>query len=522
MTRSDYALITGSIRHAVFILIAIFSLFPENASASCVLSPASFKSAYASHLLLLSGIVAAVSFLGGLMSNKGGTRDLAEKVDKVAAGDLTVPVESVRNGGLAVVAGSIGRMQDSISGMINSILSVANKVMSSADILRNKSALSLQGAKEQAQQAARIAAAAEEMSQTITDIARSTSMASETTGKAIVSARRGHEIAAGAVTTMGRVHEATIELSGMIDQLNRRVTEIGNIVTIIKDIADQTNLLALNAAIEAARAGEQGRGFSVVADEVRKLAERTITATTDISQQISAVQSDSAKTNQSMQTASQEVTLATGYMHQVGSALTDIVTSVQLVSDQVTQIATAVDQQSVTSEEIAGNIDKTSKAAQEIELHSDEVAREVGELVRSVEELRNASGGFKTRGGEGLILDLAKTDHRIFVGKLFSHMSGDITLDASKLPDHHTCRFGKWYDTDGFSKCSGLPSYARISGPHEQIHRIAREAVSAFSSGDKARAQQLFHQTEKLSEEIGIILDDLKQECTQRRSMQGH
>lgn len=516
MRRFGYNLWLAGFQYAAFLFISLLIVPPAHAAS--IGAPRDALGCLTDFLtFLFCGLIGAMSLWGNLKGNSGSVQDLADKVDKVSAGDLTVPVETDGDGKLGVVARSLGKMQDSMSGMINNILSVANKVMGSVDILRDKSALSLKGAKEQAQQAAQIATAAEEMSQTITDIARSTALASETSSRAITSARRGHEVAEGAVATMGKVHTATVELSGMIDQLNRRVTEIGDIVTVIKDIADQTNLLALNAAIEAARAGEQGRGFSVVADEVRKLAERTIKATSDISQKIITVQADSTQTNRSMRTAATEVTLATDYMQEVGSALTDIVASVQLVSDQVTQIATAVDEQSATSEEIAGNIDKTSKAALDIEHYSEDVTREVSELVRAVEELRNASGGFKTRGGEALILDLAKTDHRIFIGKVASHLSGDLRLDAAQLPDHHTCRFGKWYDADGREKCGGFPSYGKIVTPHEQIHRIAKESVTAFTMGDKAKASQLYQQAEQLSNEIGNLLEALKQECTRGR-----
>lgn len=76
-------------------------------------------------------------------------------------------------------------------------------------------------------------------------------------------------------TDLQEVVVTQMDLSTRLEQLDRDVEQVKQILSVIADIAEQTNLLALNAAIEAARAGDHGRGFAVVADEVRKLAERT-------------------------------------------------------------------------------------------------------------------------------------------------------------------------------------------------------------------------------------------------------
>lgn len=432
----------------------------------------------------------------------------------LATGDLSVRIEGITTRDeVGELACNMNKIIQTFHDVIGRVLVSSSNVVLAVDVIRDTSRKTAEDATQQSEQSSRIATSAEEMTQTINSIARNAIEASGSSETAMSIATRGQEDADGAVAQVREVHSSTSELAAVIDRLNNSATEIGDIITVINDIADQTNLLALNAAIEAARAGEHGRGFAVVADEVRGLAERTIKATAEITKKIDTVQNETRQTRRTMEEAADEVTRASESIGHVGAALNQIVAATQTVHDQIIQIASAVEQQSTTSEEVARSTDQISAIAKETEASTDKLMHEVGRLTDISDELRNATSSFKVDDAGFAILDVAKSDHRIFVGKIASCLRNETKLDPTQLADHHTCRFGKWYFSDGQKKCGQLPSYRAIDVPHERIHALAKKAVSAYNTGNRKQAEEFYNQAETVSHEILNLLDRLKDEC---------
>ncbi|MFC5557545.1 methyl-accepting chemotaxis protein [Ureibacillus thermophilus] len=183
-----------------------------------------------------------------------------------------------------------------------------------------------------------------------------------------------------------------------IHQLEKNAEQIGNIISLVGDIAAQTNLLALNASIEAARAGEHGKGFAVVAEEVRNLADESARAVQGITELIKTMQENvNVVVNQMKEQVafakneSTKITEATAIVEEMASKVRGMADTViqisQLIEKQMVNIETTAHQ----SQEVAAIAEETSAGATEVKGSTDEQAASLEEIERLSEELKHQS-----------------------------------------------------------------------------------------------------------------------------------
>ncbi|WP_308621298.1 HAMP domain-containing methyl-accepting chemotaxis protein [uncultured Desulfovibrio sp.] len=291
--------------------------------------------------------------------------------------------ENAKREGMLAAAGQL-------EGMVEIISSASTEL--SAQIEQSD-----HGASESAQRLQEAATAMNEMNATVQEVARNAGSASTASTDTKAKAEAGEHVVQQVVQSIGEVHEVSLQLKEDMVQLNERAQDISRIMGVISDIADQTNLLALNAAIEAARAGEAGRGFAVVADEVRKLAEKTMASTQDVSNAIRAIQESTDKSMGAVDNAVQRISEATSLANQSGTALEEIVATVEATSDQVQAIAAASEEQSAASEEINRSIIEvndmsrlTAEAMAGANQAVADLASQANKLNNLIQEMKNA------------------------------------------------------------------------------------------------------------------------------------
>ncbi|MBU8933725.1 MAG: CZB domain-containing protein [candidate division Zixibacteria bacterium] len=293
------------------------------------------------------------------------------------------------------IGASLAKMTDNLTTMVRQMGDNSTQLVSAATEVASSSEQMSRGAKDQTDQVTQVSTAVEEMTATIVESARNAGDATEGAKAASDNATNGGQIVNETIQGMQRIADVVRESAESIAKLATSADQIGEIISVIDDIADQTNLLALNAAIEAARAGEQGRGFAVVADEVRKLAERTGKATGEITGMIKGIQQGTEEAVGSMETGVQEVDQGRELADKAGNSLTEIVNMSQSVMDQIQQMATASEEQSSAAEQISKNIENVASIARESATGAEQSATAAEELNRQAEGMQQMVARFK-------------------------------------------------------------------------------------------------------------------------------
>lgn len=289
------------------------------------------------------------------------------RFNALAAGDLTVRMnekvapefESIRqNFNVSVTA-----LEETISNVVQAVYTIRSG-------LTEISTASNDLARRTEQQAASLeetVAALSEVTRGVNDTAEGASDAQRKVASARGDAEKGGDVVARAVAAMTEIQGSS--------------SKIGNIISVIDEIAFQTNLLALNAGVEAARAGEAGKGFAVVAQEVRELAQRSAQAAKEIKSLISM--------------SSSQVEVGVQLVEETGASLGKIVEQVVGMSQTVNQIASGAREQAVSLREVSSAADQMDKVTQQNAAMVEETTAAAQSLSQETENLASMVGRFR-------------------------------------------------------------------------------------------------------------------------------
>jgi len=361
------------------------------------------------YLAVIAALVMMVLF--GVVSYRETRRDLAETANKneqnqmailrlldeigdLADGDLTASA-TVTEDFTGAIADSINYAIDQMRSLVSAINETAVQVSSAAQETQATAMHLAEASEHQAQEIAGASAAINEMAVSIDQVSANASESSAVAERSVAIANKGAEVVQATINGMDNIREQIQETSKRIKRLGESSQEIGDIISLITDIADQTNILSLNAAIQASMAGDAGRGFAVVADEVQRLAERSAAATKQIEALVKTIQNDTNEAVISMEQTTTEVVRGARLAQDAGVALEEIENVSKNLADLIQNISNAARQQASS----AGHISNTMNVIQEITSQTSAgttaTANSIGNLAEMANKLRESVAGFK-------------------------------------------------------------------------------------------------------------------------------
>ncbi|WP_386262941.1 methyl-accepting chemotaxis protein [Xanthomonas translucens] len=282
---------------------------------------------------------AMVDSLNQLMATADGNLEsLSTLLQAIAAGDLTARMHGEFQGVFATMRDDANATSEQLAAIVGRIQTAAMSINSAASEIATGNDDLSRRTEQQAASLEETAASMEELTST-------------TVKQNAEHARQANQLAVGAASVASQGGDVVGQVVSTMSGIETSSKKIADIISVIDGIAFQTNILALNAAVEAARAGEQGRGFAVVASEVRTLAQRSAGAAKEIKSLID----DSVS----------QVSNGSALVRQAGQTMSEIVSSVQRVTDIMGEISAASQEQYAGIEQVNQTVTQMDEATQQ-------------------------------------------------------------------------------------------------------------------------------------------------------------
>jgi methyl-accepting chemotaxis protein len=330
---------------------------------------------------------------------------LTQATERISQGDLRESVDTSSRDEIGNLSRHFQAMVDSLRTMIVNVQEITGQVSSSAKGLSTGADQTTKAIESVTDAISEVAAGSEQQLRSVeTSMESMNTMsmqserirshmddASAKMSRTSASAEEGHAAVVDVTDKIQGIHTTVSDLDGIVTNMNERTGRIGQIVTMMAEIAKQTNLLALNASIEAARAGEHGKGFAVVAVEVRKLAEQSGHSAQRIEELVNGMREEMRRVLGAMDDAKGRVSEGIEAADFTGKSFTRILKAVQGAAEGIHSAAEVSRELARNGESAVGSIRHIQSISEIAAANTQSVSAAAQEQLASIEEIASSA-----------------------------------------------------------------------------------------------------------------------------------